>query len=492
MHLSKLFYIRRGRVPVRSLILMSKPAELVKKVSRLAKKVLRRSVLPFRPALRAAARFWGLRRPVRPANLSHLRVLISGGYGYENVGDEAQLAANLRCWRNTVPDCRITVLTPDEPFTERTHRVRTELAPRVVFFDALGKPYYHSSSWQFKLRFLFLAPLLLFNARLIRAGLPVLGITARQARLLDVISNSDVLFLSGGGYLTGTTLSRLWDHMLLIRLADAFGVSTVLSGQTIGVFKDRLSRMLANWGLKKAKLIYLRDCPESERALESIGIGGEQVESTFDDALFFQAAPTTKKVFRVLAGSGIDTNRPYLVVNVHYYHWVLSSDASSVVLKQLASALDFISSDLDLQIAFVSMIRDDMAALRAVMSLMQKPGVLIDHEYNLEVAVGVIRNADLCLTMKHHPIIFAMGGGVPTIAIALDDYYVHKNRGALKIFGQERFVVSCPPDELCPHVTERLEEAWSQREEISSQIKARLEELRPRAGEVIYRWLESC
>jgi len=56
---------------------------------------------------------------------------------------------------------------------------------------------------------LFWACLYLFNASLIRAGLPTLGITARQAHLLDVIDNSDVLFLSGGGYLTGMTLTRL-------------------------------------------------------------------------------------------------------------------------------------------------------------------------------------------------------------------------------------------------------------------------------------------
>jgi len=77
---------------------------------------------------------------------------------------------------------------------------------------------------------LFWACLYLFNASLIRAGLPTLGITARQAHLLDVIDNSDVLFLSGGGYLTGMTLTRLWDNMLLISLASAFGVPTILSG----------------------------------------------------------------------------------------------------------------------------------------------------------------------------------------------------------------------------------------------------------------------
>jgi polysaccharide pyruvyl transferase WcaK-like protein len=480
MSLSNFFYIRTGCVPVRKIILISSPVAS-------ARKALRRLISPFLLPLRVAARFWGLRRPVRPANPSHLRVLIAGGYGYGNVGDEAQLAANLKHWRATAPDCRITVLTPDEQYTERVHKVRTELAPRVIFFHANSKPHYGTSSRLFKLRFILLTPLLLLNARLIRAGLPVLGLTARQARLLDVVYNSDVLFLSGGGYLTGMTLSRLWDNMLLIHLADAFGVPVILSGQTIGVFKDRLTRMLARWGLKKAKLIYLRDQSESKQALVSIGIGGELIECTFDDALFFQAAPT-KEVFRVLASSNIDTNRHYIVVNVHY--WRQSSDVSQVVVKQLASALDFINSKLDIQIAFVAMHPADEAALKDVISLMQEPGVLINHDYDLGIAVGVIRNASLCLTMKHHPIIFAMGSGVPTVAIALEDYYFHKNEGALRIFGQDEFVVSCKPDDLYLPITENLVEAWSRSGEISKRIMARLEELRPRAGEVIYRWLK--
>ena len=41
--------------------------------------------------------------------------------------------------------------------------------------------------------------------------------------------------------------------------------------------------------------------------------------------------------------------------------------------------------------------------------------------------------------MKHHPIIFAVGEKVPVISLANFDYYVHKNGGALKLFGLERY-----------------------------------------------------
>ena len=55
------------------------------------------------------------------------------------------------------------------------------------------------------------------------------------------------------------------------------------------VFKNNLTKRIARKGLKKARLIYLRDKSGSETALRSIGISGEHIKSTFDDALFFHA-----------------------------------------------------------------------------------------------------------------------------------------------------------------------------------------------------------
>ena len=44
--------------------------------------------------------------------------------------------------------------------------------------------------------------------------------------------------------------------------------------------------------------------------------------------------------------------------------------------------------------------------------------------------------------MKHHPIVFAIGNAVPVVAVALDDYYLHKNRGALEFAGLAHFVLN--------------------------------------------------
>ena len=362
--------------------------------------------------------------------------------------------------------------------------MRTELAPRISLFG-LGNRQYFGSDKLFKRLYFILAPLYIFNAYLIRAGLFTFGLTPRQARVLDEIKNSDVLFLSGGGYLTGMTLTRLWDNMLLIRLAHVFDVPVLLSGQTIGVFKDSISRLLARWGLKKAEFIYVRDHSDSPKALSSIGVPAKRIRSTFDDALFFQAAPG-EKVADFLKKNSVDSNKPYLAANVHY--WGQSVRDSRIIMKKIASSLDAIQQDLDLQIVFVAMHKKDEPAIDEVILSMKKSGVVLNHDYSPELAVGIIHKADLCLTMKHHPIIFALAGGVPTVSMAFDDYYRHKNRGAQRIFGLEKFVISNCIEELDKNIYEKVGEIHSQREKLSLQIKARLEELRPEAGEIIYRW----
>jgi polysaccharide pyruvyl transferase WcaK-like protein len=414
-------------------------------------------------------------------------VLIAGGYGYGNIGDEAQLAANIQHWKKAAPHARITVLTPDVPYTQRTHpQVSAELAPRTAFFGWKDKSYFGNEKL-FKKLFFPAAVLLLFNARLMRAGLPVFGITARQARLLDELWNADVLFLSGGGYLTGMTLSRLWDHMLLLRLADLLGVPSILSGQTIGVFKDRTSKSLSRWGLKKARRIYLRDPEDSAAALQQIGVPPAKVKSTFDDALYYKVS--SKVIPRVVSKNDcFSFTKPYIAVNVHY--WGQSPASSRDIMRHIAGSLDSIITAHDLQVAFIPMSRSDEAAIHEVAQLMQKPSAIIDHGYDIDAAIDTIRSAAFCLTMKHHPIIFAMGGGVPTIAMAFDDYYFHKNRGALKIFALENCLIYCAPEQLGAEIIEKMRYLFDNQQEIRKKITETYSALEPRAGEVIYAWLQ--
>lgn len=441
-----------------------------------------------RPVVRSISFFFGFCRPKRTVDNNHLRVLIAGGYGYGNVGDEAQLSANLEHWRRLSPGCRLTVLTPNLKYTLDMHSsINVELAPRKALFSLGGKEYFGSEK-RFKALYPLVAAVCLFNACLMRAGMPTFGLFSRQVRLLHELNRSDVLFLSGGGYLTGMTLTRLWDSMLLIRLASVLGVPTILSGQTIGVFQDSVSRILARWGLKKAAMIYMRDPVDSPAALAKLGIPKERYRSTFDDALFIEAA-SASRVNEVLTAAGIDVGKPYIAVNVHY--WGQSPCVSRVIMANIGRALDRIYKKSGHQIVFVPMVSSDETAIEEVKRATDMVGVMPKHAYRPDVVVGLVQRASICVTMKHHPIIFAMAAGVPTVSISFDDYYYHKNHGAMSIFNQERYLLRSDPCCLEEKLCNMTMEAIKNKSEISKDILCVVEKLRPISGDVIRGFLKN-
>lgn len=505
MRLSSFFYTHWGRVPVRGISAAVRPisfgSEFVK--SRLAIPRYRRLALPLYkgfeicvcfPQLLARCvtrcRYFYIHPPERQKRAETLQVLISGGYGYQNAGDEAQLGANISKWKRLCPNVNLTILSPDPAYTEREHGEHAELAPRVVFFDSNRRRDYGASNIPFKLQFAVIAPLMLFNARFFRSGLPLIGISQREVHLLTLIYNADVLHLSGGGYLTGVTLSRLWDNMLLIRLADVLGTPVILSGQTIGIFRDRVSRKLARWGLKKAKLIYLRDSWESMADLHSIGIDGKHIKATFDDALFCDEA-NEKEVDDCLLKNGVDIGIPYAVVNV----WMHSGPGQ--ITRRMTQVCDYIVAKHKLQIVFVPTSPGDVPWVQSVHGQMSEESRVIYCDFNYKIIKGIIGKAELCLTFKHHPIIFAMACGVPTISIIAGRggwqvYFGAKNRGALELFGQEKWLID-EKDLIAADLVESvIDRCLTDRQELSATIQARLADYRDRDGEAILSFLSGA
>ena len=134
-------------------------------------------------------------------------------------------------------------------------------------------------------------------------------------------------------------------------------------------------------------------------------------------------------------------------------------------------------------------VASDETAIDEVRSSMNVQGIMPKHDYRSDLAVGLIQNAALCVTMKHHPIIFAMAATVPTISMAFDDYYHHKNYGAMKIFHQEDYLIKCAPQELAQQLYDKTRDACDNRVEIAESIAKVIEELRPMSGEVIKKYL---
>lgn len=370
-------------------------------------------------------------RKVKPAfgkMVKNRLILVAGGYGNGNAGDEAQCAETLRILAERYPGCQVRNLTPRPDYSHDGHPAYAhDFAPRVMFFNhGRSHDWYKLTGPIRKIGFLFTSMLLYVNAWSVKRDWPVWFLNARKAAMLQELSQASLFFFCGGGYLTGATKSRLWEGALICRLCRMFGVPVVMSGQTVGEWQGRLDRRLARWGFKSVKAITLRDNESSIRDLAEIGIEGPHVFPTHDDALF-----CAKSDERQLPEGA------YAAVNFHF--WGMKGGARDEVLGRIREILATVrSARPGLRLVFIPMHASDMKSFEAYRAAYPDEALTaFKYDYDFRKVRRVIADAEFVLTMKHHPIIFAVGEDTPVVSLAYSGYYVHKNYGALEQYGVE-------------------------------------------------------
>ncbi len=367
------------------------------------------------------------------------RILLAAGHGYGNVGDEAQCGAAVARWRKYQPGCKVTLFSPNPGYTEELHREEVAWAPRVGWFCCNSSHCYDDKHPSFYKHFKKLKWRILLSAHFLKRGIPLSFLRPREAVIFQTLLDHDILHISGGGFLTGKTRSRLWENCLLMRVCQILGIPYVLTGHNIGVFQDERDRRLAHWGLKGASYIGLRDKGISERELKEIGIHGERVESSCDDALLCPK-PSADEVTEVIRGAGADPGKPWVAVNFHY--WGQPEEEQSKNAARFAQICDELVGRFGLQVVFIAMTPTDVEPERAVKQAMVHTSFMIPYSPDYRVVRGVIAFSHLCFTMKHHPIVFAQGELIPVVCVALESYYEHKNRGALANTGDTEAMVT--------------------------------------------------
>jgi len=200
-----------------------------------------------------------------------LRIVVSGGWSYGNLGDDAILEATARLlWRH-LPEAEVAWTAYDEEFARESgvvpmdcvHASLHRFADRGWSFwmlQTIGR----SPGYALWPRFVRWLHAKLVRRRQMRRAL------ARD-RVLDcsaLFKGADVYLMSGGGYFNQWPTK--FDACLLeLELAHENGCRVVIAGQSIGPFtEEQRSRLKA--ALRKDDVVYVRD-RESAAEVESIG-----------------------------------------------------------------------------------------------------------------------------------------------------------------------------------------------------------------------------
>ena len=351
-----------------------------------------------------------------------MRVLLSGYYGFGNLGDEALLAEIVRNLRGRFPGVEIVALSADPPATAGAYAI--EAAPR----------------WD-------------------------LGAVRREIAAADV-------FLSGGGGLlqNATSLKSLLYYAGLVRQA-------VRAHKVVGIFAQSIGP-LDFWGkgvvrefCKGITFATVRD--EESRALLTSLLPGVPVERTADPVFLYDAPESGTE--EALTREGLGAAAQPLVIAC-----VRKTSAPGEVTLRVAAAVDALAAQ-GAHVAFLpfQLPEDAEAATDVIRKCHSAPTLLPGGD--LDTVARAIASAQALIGVRLHSLILAARFGVPFAAVTYDP----KVRALLNLLDYPLPALWDPgarkgDGEFAAGIAAQL---WSEREALSAHLRARLPEMQRAARE---------
>lgn len=296
-----------------------------------------------------------------------MKVLLSGYYGFANVGDEAVLQSIIKGLKDSAAKVNLTVLSSAPNLTREINQV-----------DSINRNNF------FKVIF----ALLKCN-----------------------------VFVSGGGTLlqdTTSTKSFLY-YIGLIFLAKLFFKKVVIFAQGFGPLEVKVNRLLARLILNRVNLITLRD-NDSYFELQKLGVKRPPIYVTADPS-FILDVPHKKFGLRTLSLEAIKTDRPLIGLAIRN----VGEEDNESLYQALAQAIDWAQKTYNYSPVFVLFqCPEDMAESSKVINSMLTKSNIVYKICQPEEMMAIIANFDLLIGMRLHSLIFATMCEVPMLGISYD------------------------------------------------------------------------
>lgn len=401
------------------------------------------------------------------------RIVISGAYGYGNVGDEAILRGMLLALREAIPDADFVVLSANPHLTRTQHGVQA--VRRVLFAPSFR--------------------------RMLASGVSRSG-RAKVQGVIRHIHEADIFIVGGGGLLYDliNTAKAMWlekfylfgwpiSHWATeIRLARALGKPVILYSVGIGPVTTRLGKLLLERIARQVALITVRD-QASRVILSRFGVPADRIQVTADPAILISPA-SSEEVAGILSQAGVSSNKhpriglalrswyPYAMINK-----ATATKCQAIWERNMAEAADGLVESLDAELVFVPMQGyvepfDDATCSDRVIAQMKhrEQACRLPRGLDPNTVIGALGAMDLVVAMRLHALILAAAMSTPVVGIIYDP----KVRAFLESIGQSE--AGLEMDDMTPEVlVDAVCSVWAQREAIRAQITASVEHLRAQA-----------
>ncbi len=335
------------------------------------------------------------------------RFLLSGYYGFGNLGDEALLDVIVARLRARYPAAAIDVLSGDPAGTAQ--RLGVEATPR---FDV--------------------------------------------AAVRRAIDRADVVLSGGGGLLqNATSLRSLLYYAGVVRSATRAKKRTMIFAQSIGPL-DFWGRTVVRAWCRGIDAATVRD--ERSRKILAPLVPGVRVERTADPVFLFE--PHGEPLD--LAAEGLDGPGPLVVVSVRRWQ---HNDAT---IALLAAVVDRLAAEHGAHVALLPLggAPDADVSTSVIRRARSAPVLLPD--YPLGQAAQIIGRASLVVGMRLHALIIAARMGVPFVSIPYDPK-VNGLLDDLRYPFPPLFTPG--DRAATSDVVRRIDDAWAKRDELAAHLR---------------------
>lgn len=278
----------------------------------------------------------------------------------------------------------------------------------------------------------------------------ILRMKARALVNREALANTDMLIVSGGGFITDVFPGQAWPVLERMAAAIRQNVPFALVGQGIGPLRDPALLQKAREVLPHAKFIAIRETIYSLPLLLEIGVARDSIASTGDDAI----EPAYE--------SRSENTGTMLGVNfrVADYAGITQWD-----VDRLRGPMRSIASRLEARlVALPVCIVDSVESSSDATVLTQLVDSRLSSDPNPLTPAALIERISDCrivVTGSYHAAVFALAQGIPAICVFNTEYYGNKFRGLADEFGEGCELVDKSQPEFVDALIASIEKMWA-------------------------------
>lgn len=287
-----------------------------------------------------------------------MHIVISGYFGFDNVGDEAILYSIIESLRAVKPNVNITVLSNNPASTSRTYNVQA------------------------------------VNRRKLK-------------QITQAIRSSDGLISGGGSLLQDKTgMLTIPYYTGVMRIAKFLNKPVFIYAQGMGPISSKLNKWLVKTTLNNVNQITVRD-DASKQLLTDIGVTSPapivpDPVLGLDQASFSHNWKTSEHL------------RPFITVSIR--DW----PTKQAYHKKVATCLDYLVQH-GYDIVFVPMHgKQDAVQSKKTADLMKEKSYLFPSDASIQEKIAIIGDSQLLIGMRLHSLIFSAICTTPFVALSYD------------------------------------------------------------------------